>query len=64
MDSREVAGKWAPSPLGEICYALEQKGREGDANNLETHLTSLEQEYARAHVALEAQLANLLATST
>lgn len=44
-------------PLAEICFTLEQKGREGDASNLEDLLTNLEEECARAHAALEAELA-------
>ena len=46
-------------PLGELCFALEQKGRDGEAENVEDSLVALESEYARAQTALEAELAAL-----
>ena len=51
-------------PLGELCFALEEKGRAGETENLEVLLTQLESEYARVQVALEAELAGLSAAST
>ena len=46
-------------PLGEICYTLEQKGRDGHAINLEDLVANLQTEQTRVHQALEAQLAEL-----
>ncbi len=43
-------------PLGDLCMTLEEKGRAGDATQLDHLLPVLDQEYARAHTALEAEL--------
>ncbi len=51
-------------PLGDMCMLLEEKGREGKATQLENLLSLLEQEYTRAHTALETELAALSASST
>ncbi len=45
--------------LGELCFALEQKGRAGETANLDNLLAVLEREYARVQSALEAELAGL-----
>ena len=50
--------------LGELCFSLEEKGRAGDAAQLDSRLSDLEQEYARVRAALEAELTCLSASST
>ena len=51
-------------PLGELCFALEQKGRVGETENLEDLLTALDSEYSRVRIALEAELVALPSAST
>jgi len=45
--------------LGDLCFALEQKGRAGETANLNDLLTALDREYSRVRIALEAALAGL-----
>ena len=57
-------GIMGANALAKHCFSLEQKGREGQAENLEDVLRELESEYSRVQVALEAELANLPTVST
>ncbi len=51
-------------PLGKLCFALEQKGRAGETENLDDLLTALDSEYSRVRIALEAELVALPSAST
>ncbi len=44
-------------PLGELCFALEQKGRAEETENLDDLLTALDNEYSQVRIAFEAELA-------
>jgi len=46
-------------PLGDLCYALEQKGRNEDVTDVDTLVTNLQEEHVRVRRALEGHLAGL-----
>ncbi|MDT7042354.1 PAS domain S-box protein [Candidatus Nitronereus thalassa] len=50
--------------LGKLCSELEEKGRGGDAVQLEGTFSELSKEYARVKIALEAELAKISISST